>query len=73
MMKIARKAKKTGNCPASASKYALFQRDKIGGVQRSELRRQKKCKVSSGGVLSIGSCDLHANGFFIGNDEESLF
>jgi hypothetical protein len=25
------------------------------------LRRQKMCKVASGGVLSIGSCDLHAN------------
>jgi hypothetical protein len=37
------------------------------------LRRQKTRKVASGGVLSIGSCDLHANGFFIGNDEESLF
>jgi hypothetical protein len=37
------------------------------------LRRQKMCKVASGGVLSIGSCYLHANGFFIGNDEESRF
>jgi hypothetical protein len=37
------------------------------------FRRQKMCKVASGGVLSIGSCDVHANGFFIGNDEEFLF
>jgi hypothetical protein len=37
------------------------------------LHCQQMCKVASGGVLSIGSCDLHANGFFIGNDEESLF
>jgi hypothetical protein len=37
------------------------------------LRRQQMCKVAPGGVLSLGSCDLHANGFFIGNDEESLF
>jgi hypothetical protein len=37
------------------------------------LRRQKMCQLASGAVLSIGSCDLHANGFFIGNDDESLF
>jgi hypothetical protein len=37
------------------------------------LRRQQMCEVASGCVLPIGSCDLHANGFFIGNDEESLF
>jgi hypothetical protein len=37
------------------------------------LHGQKMCEVASGGVLSIGSCDLHANGFFIGNDEEYLF
>jgi hypothetical protein len=36
------------------------------------LRRQQMCKVASGGVLSIDSCDLHANGFFIGNDEDSI-
>jgi hypothetical protein len=40
---------------------------------RDILGRQNKCEVASGGVLSIGSCDLHANGFFIGHDEESLF
>jgi hypothetical protein len=33
------------------------------------LRRQKMCKAASGSALLIGSCDLHANGFFIGNDE----
>jgi hypothetical protein len=37
------------------------------------LRRQQMCKVAPGGVLSIGSFDLHANGFFIGNEEESVF